>query len=60
MRTGISNTLSGTDRGRLERIASDRNSLQRHVWRADPDAIIAARTRRFQALSDTATFKAGI
>lgn len=34
MRAGISITLSDADRRRLERIAADRNSPQKHVWRA--------------------------
>jgi transposase len=34
MRTGISITLSDADRRHLERIAADRNSPQKHVWRA--------------------------
>jgi transposase len=34
MRTGISIMLSDADRRRLETIAADRNSPQKHVWRA--------------------------
>ena len=34
MRTGISITLTRTVRGRLEAIVGDRNSPQKHVWRA--------------------------
>lgn len=34
MRTGISITLSDADRRRLEGITADRNSAQKHVWRA--------------------------
>jgi transposase len=34
MRTGISFTVSPTDRHRLEAVIADRNSAQRHVWRA--------------------------
>jgi transposase len=34
MRSGISITLSKGDRRRLEAIASDRNTPQKHVWRA--------------------------
>ncbi|MEL6189055.1 MAG: helix-turn-helix domain-containing protein, partial [Myxococcota bacterium] len=34
MRTGISITLGDADRHRLETIAADRNSPQKHVWRA--------------------------
>jgi transposase len=34
MREGISIEMSAADRGRLERIAADRNSPQKHVWRA--------------------------
>jgi hypothetical protein len=35
MRPGISITLSPSDRGRLEGIVSNRNALQKHVWRAE-------------------------
>lgn len=34
MRTGVSITLGDADRHRLETIAADRNSPQKHVWRA--------------------------
>ncbi|MGH8379080.1 MAG: IS630 family transposase [Gammaproteobacteria bacterium] len=34
MRNGISITLTAADRDRLERIVRDRNSPQKHVWRA--------------------------
>ena len=34
MRTGISFTVSGTERTRLEAIVSGRNTPQKHVWRA--------------------------
>jgi transposase len=34
MREGISIEVSATDRDRLERIGADRNSPQKHVWRA--------------------------
>jgi transposase len=34
MREGISFEVSAADRVRLERVASDRNSRQKHVWRA--------------------------
>ena len=34
MRTGISITLSSSDRRRLEAVASNRNTAQKHVWRA--------------------------
>jgi transposase len=34
MRTGISITITPSDRGRLEAIAGDRNSPQKHAWRA--------------------------
>ena len=34
MRTGISITVSASDRRRLEAIVSDRNAAQKHVWRA--------------------------
>ncbi|MGZ9021586.1 MAG: IS630 family transposase, partial [Rhodoplanes sp.] len=34
MRTGISIEVSAADRARLEAIVADRNSPQKHVWRA--------------------------
>lgn len=34
MRTGISLTLSTSDRARLEALVADRNTLQKHVWRS--------------------------
>jgi hypothetical protein len=34
MRTGIIIELNVSDRARLEAIASDRNSPQKHVWRS--------------------------
>jgi transposase len=34
MRDGVSIEVSATDRDRLERVVADRNSLQKHVWRA--------------------------
>jgi transposase len=34
MRRGISITVSPSDRRRLETIVTDRNSAQKHVWRA--------------------------
>lgn len=35
MRTGITITVSGPDKARLEAIVGDRNSPQKHVWRAN-------------------------
>jgi hypothetical protein len=34
MRTGISITVSASDRRRLAAIVADRNAAQKHVWRA--------------------------
>jgi hypothetical protein len=34
MRTGITVDVSAGDRARLEAIVADRNSPQKHVWRA--------------------------
>ena len=34
MRSGISITVTPADRRRLERVVADRNSAQKHVWRA--------------------------
>ena len=35
MRTGISFTVSPTDRARLMALIGDRNTPQKHVWRAE-------------------------
>ena len=35
MRTGITIEVTAADRTRLEAIAADRNSRQKHVWRAN-------------------------
>lgn len=35
MRSGISISLSPSERERLDRIVKDRNAAQKHVWRAD-------------------------
>lgn len=35
MRTGISFTVSPTDRARLSALVRDRNAPQKHVWRAE-------------------------
>jgi len=35
MRTGISFTVSPTDRQRLTALVGDRNARQKHVWRAE-------------------------
>ncbi len=34
MREGITVEVSAADRGRLEAVVADRNSPQKHVWRA--------------------------
>ncbi|MEO8758706.1 MAG: helix-turn-helix domain-containing protein, partial [Devosia sp.] len=34
MRTGISITITPTDRRRLQAITTDRNAAQKHAWRA--------------------------
>ena len=45
MREGITVEVSEADRGRLEAIVADRNSPQKHVWRARI-ALAAARISR--------------
>lgn len=35
MRSGISISLSASDRDRLDRIIKDRNTAQKHVWRPE-------------------------
>jgi len=42
MRTGITFEVSPPDRLRLERVASDRNTAQKHVWRAEIVLLSAA------------------
>lgn len=34
MRTGVSITITPSDRHRLEAVAKDRNAAQKHAWRA--------------------------
>ena len=34
MRTGFTIQINAADRARLEAVAADRNSPQKHVWRA--------------------------
>jgi hypothetical protein len=56
MRQGITVQVSAGDRVRLAAIVADRNSQQRHVWRARivlmtaDDKIIAAVRRGYQTL----------
>jgi hypothetical protein len=60
MRKDISITLGETDRQRLEALVADRNTPQKHVWRArivllsadgvGTNAIFAARSRGLQTL----------
>ena len=55
MRSGISITLSDSERQRLDAIVADRNAPQKHVWRArivllssdgfGPNAIISATSK---------------
>jgi hypothetical protein len=42
MRTGVIVQLSGTDREHLAAIVADRNSPQKHVWRAHIVLLTAA------------------
>ena len=42
MRTGISIHVTASDRERLFAIVADRNSLQKHVWRARGHKVPAA------------------
>jgi len=62
MREGVTVEVNAADRARLEAIVADRNSRQKHVWRArivlpkpfvwtaDPDKVIAAVRPGYQAL----------
>ncbi len=62
MRTGITVHLSLTDRKRLQAIVDDRNSPQKHVWRArivlaTADALGTAAIMRTAGVSKTAVWR---
>jgi transposase len=62
MRSGISITLTSTDRHRLERLVGDRNAAQKHVWRAEivllsADGIGTAEIMRRSGTSKTCVWR---
>jgi transposase len=62
MRTGVTVHLSPTDRKRLRAIVDDRNSPQKHVWRATivlatADGFGTARIMRTAGVSKTAVWR---
>jgi hypothetical protein len=65
MRIGVSVDLSPTDRKRLQLIVDDRNSLQKHVWRArivlaTADGLGTVEIMRTAGVSKTAVWLASI
>jgi hypothetical protein len=62
MRTGVAVHLSSTDRKRLQAIVDDRNSPQKHVWRArivlaTADGLGTAAIMRAAGVSKTAVWR---
>jgi hypothetical protein len=62
MRTGVTVYLSPTDRKRLQAIVDDRNSPQKHVWRAQivlatGDGLGTATIMRTAGVSKTAVWR---
>ena len=62
MRTGVTVHLSPTDRKRLQAIVDDRNSPQKHVWRArivlaTADGLGTAAIMRAAGVSKTAVWR---
>src|SRR5271154_688138 len=62
MRTGITVNLSPTDRKRLQAVVDDRNSAQKHVWRArivlaTADGLGTATIMRAAGVSQTAVWR---
>ena len=62
MRTGVTVYLSPTDRKRLQAIVDDRNSPQKHVWRArivlaTADGLGTAAVMRAAGVSKTAVWR---
>jgi Homeodomain-like domain len=62
MRTGATVHLSSTDRKRLQAIVDDRNSPQKHVWRArivlaTADGLGTAAVMRAAGVSKTAVWR---
>src|SRR5919112_58258 len=57
MRPGISITLSPSDRRRLKAITADRNTPQKHVWRAEIVLLSAERVGTVEIMRRTGTSK---
>src|SRR5436853_1059669 len=57
MRTGISITLKTADRRRLTALARDRNTAQKHVWRAEIVLLSAAGVGTNEIMRRTGTSK---
>src|SRR3954447_1987057 len=57
MRTGISITLKTADRRRLTALARDRNTAQKHVWRAEIVLLSAAGVGNNEIMRRTGTSK---
>ena len=57
MRPGILITLSPSDRCRLETIAADRNTPQKHVWRAEIVLLSAEGVGTVEIMRRTGTSK---
>src|ERR671910_1023680 len=57
MRTGISITLTSSDRHRLEAIVGNRNTAQKHVWRAAIVLLSADGLGTTEIMSQTGTSK---
>ena len=59
MRSGIVIDLPSADRERLERIAKDRNSPHKHVWRAEIVLLSADGVGTSEIMRRTGTSKTG-
>lgn len=57
MRSGISISLSPSDRERLDRIRKDRNAAQKHAWRAEIVLLSADGVGTHEIMRRTSTSK---
>src|SRR3989441_12914567 len=62
MRTGISITVSASDRRRLQAVVRDRNAAQKHAWRAEivglpADGVATNKIRRRTGKSKTCVWR---
>ena len=60
MRKGISVEVSAADRARLEAVVADRNSPQKHVWRARIVLLTADGLGTVEIMRRTGTSKAAV